>query len=252
MELIGSLCEWIRDRVREAGRSGAVVGLSGGIDSAVVGALLKRALGAPVLGLIMPCHSLPIDEQYARLAAATLGIDVERLDLGPAYDALRQTLPAGNNLALANLKPRLRMLTLYYHANNLGYVVVGTGNKSELTAGYFTKYGDGGVDILPIGGLLKTQVRELARALGVPEEIIVRPPTAGLWEGQTDEGEMGITYADLDATIEAIEHGDTAACEPAMLAKVLKLGRNSEHKRCGAPIFQPGSLASQSHNLHQI
>jgi NAD+ synthase len=102
------------------------------------------------------------------------------------------------SLATANLKPRLRMATLYYYANKLNYLVIGTGNRSELAMGYFTKYGDGGVDLLPLGNLLKTKVRELAKELKVPQEIIDRPPSAGLWHGQTDEGEMGISYAELD------------------------------------------------------
>ncbi len=239
MDTIEAICEWISDHAGKAGRSGAVVGLSGGIDSAVVGALLKRALGDNVVGIIMPCHSQPSDEHCARISASAFDIKVERVDLGPVYDNFVQSLPPGNLLSVANLKPRLRMITLYYHANNLGYLVAGTGNKSELTAGYFTKFGDGGVDILPIGGLLKTQVREVARKLGVPQAIIDRPPSAGLWEGQTDEAEMGISYRDLDFTIEAIEKGDTSQCAPNLLTKVRDMRRISEHKRCTAPIFAP-------------
>src|SRR5690606_5628013 len=102
------------------------------------------------------------------------------------------------DMAVANLKPRLRMTTVYYVANTRNYLVAGTGNRSELTIGYFTKYGDGGVDLLPIGRLLKAEVRELARELGIPERIITKAPSAGLWAGQTDEGEMGFTYAELE------------------------------------------------------
>jgi NAD+ synthase len=107
-------------------------------------------------------------------------------------------VPATKILAEANLKPRLRMATLYYFANRLHYLVVGSGNKCELGIGYFSKYGDGGVDILPLGNMVKRQVREMACHLGIPEEVIDKPPSAGLWEGQTDEQEMGLTYDQLD------------------------------------------------------
>jgi NAD+ synthase len=128
------------------------------------------------------------------------------------------------------------MATLYYFANSRNYLVAGSGNKSELTVGYFTKYGDGGADILPLGDLLKCQVRELAHELGVPEEIIAKPPSAGLWPGQTDEGEMGITYSELDRTISALEKGDTRSCSEATLERVKAMRAASEHKRRPIPI----------------
>jgi NAD+ synthase len=118
-------------------------------------------------------------------------------------------------------------------------LVVGTGNHSELSVGYFTKFGDGGVDILPLGNLYKSQVRELARELGVPDKIIDRAPSAGLWAGQTDEEEMGITYEALDATLQAIAAGDTSGIEPATLERVQRMIAASEHKRRPAPIFTP-------------
>lgn len=210
------LVSWLSEQVQSANARGVVVGISGGIDSAVVAALCKRAFPDASLGLIMPCHSNPEDVEDARLVADALDMDVKIIDLSPIYDALVRLFtdtPAGSpntpsqpdpgklDLANANIKPRLRMITLYHFANRLNYLVVGTGNKSELTVGYFTKYGDGGVDLLPIGGLVKGQVRELARHLGIPERIIIKPPSAGLWPGQTDEQEMGITYEDLDRYI---------------------------------------------------
>jgi NAD+ synthase len=130
------------------------------------------------------------------------------------------------------------MITLYYFANNLNYLVAGTGNKSEALVGYFTKYGDGGVDILPLGGLLKTEVRELARELDIPEKIIDKTPSAGLWQGQTDEAELGITYQDLDKTLQALESGKTSALPPKLVAKVKNLIAISEHKRRPPPIFE--------------
>jgi NAD+ synthase len=150
--------------------------------------------------------------------------------------ALLGALPDTSDLARANIKPRLRMTTLYALAQTHGYLVAGTGNKSEIAVGYFTKYGDGGVDIEPLGELYKTQVRLLAAKLGIPQTIIDRPPTAGLWEGQTDEGEMGITYEALDTTLAAIEAGDTGHLDPAQVARVQQMLASSAHKRSMPPV----------------
>ena len=193
-------------------------------------------MGDRMLGLIMPCHSDPTDAEHARLVAKKFDIETEYVDLTPVFDRLVEALPPGNKVAVGNLKPRLRMTVLYYFANSRHYLVAGAGNKSELMAGYFTKFGDGGVDILPLGDLLKTQVRELARELGIPEEIIAKPPSAGLWEGQTDEGEMGITYEELDKAIQAIESGDTSQCDKKALEKVRRMMAASAHKRAPIPI----------------
>ncbi len=238
MKVAGRISSWIRERVEEAGAEGVVLGMSGGIDSSVAAVLAKRGLSDGVLGLIMPCHSDPTGEKHARLVAAKFGIETAYVDLTPVFDHLLETLPSGNRVAVGNLKPRLRMTTLYYFANSHNYLVVGTGNKSELKVGYFTKYGDGGVDILPLGSLLKTQVRELAHELGIPEEIIVKPPSAGLWEGQTDEGEMGISYGELDRILVAIESGDTGECDQEALARVRAMMAASQHKREPIPICE--------------
>jgi NAD+ synthase len=184
----------------------------------------------------MPCHSDPTDLEHARLLATKFDIETEYVDLGPLFDSLMASLPKGSDLAVANLKPRLRMATLYYFANSRNYLVAGTGNRSEITIGYFTKFGDGGADLLPLGDLLKCQVRELARELGVPEEIIAKPPSAGLWAGQTDEEEMGIIYDELDRTITAIEKGDTRGCDEATLKRVRAMMSASEHKRKPIPM----------------
>jgi NAD+ synthase len=240
MTLLERVSGWIAEQVREAGAGGIVLGLSGGVDSSLTAALAKKALGDKVLGMLMPCHSDPTDLEHARLVADKFGIETEYVDLGPVFDSLMASLPRGSDLAVANLKPRLRMATLYYFANSRNYLVAGTGNKSELTVGYFTKYGDGGVDLLPLGDLLKSQVRELALALGVPEVIIAKPPSAGLWPGQTDEGEMDITYDELDRTILAIEKGDTSGCDEATLERVKAMMAASEHKRQPIPICKIG------------
>jgi NAD+ synthase len=238
MKTAERISTWIRERVEEARARGVVLGMSGGIDSSVAAVLAKKALGDGVLGLIMPCHSDPTGEEHARLVAAEFGIETEYVDLTPVFNCLLETLPPRDRVAVGNLKPRLRMAVLYYFANSRNYLVAGTGNKSELACGYFTKYGDGGVDILPLGDLLKTQVRELARELGIPEEIIVKPPSAGLWEGQTDEGEMGISYEELDKVLMAIESGDASECNQEVLARVKAMVACSQHKRDPIPICE--------------
>jgi len=227
---------WIADRISAAGAEGGVLGVSGGIDSALVAALLARALPGRALGVLMPCHSQPEDGELGRLVIETFGLEPLEVDLSGTFDALMGVLPPGSQLARANLKPRLRMMTLYYLANARNYLVMGAGNKTELMVGYFTKYGDGGVDILPIGDLYKWQVRALARAVGVPAPVTERPPSAGLWPGQTDEGEMGITYEDLDAVLGAMDRGDTSAHDPELVEKVRWMRERSEHKRHVPPI----------------
>lgn len=214
------------------------MGLSGGIDSCVVAALAKEAVGKnKLLALILPIHSPVEDLRDAALIARQLKITKKTVDLSGPYDNFLKILPRANkSIALMNLKPRLRMLTLYYFANKLNYLVCGTGNKTELSVGYFTKYGDGGVDILPIGDLLKRDVKALARELKIPEQIITKAPTAGLFPGQTDEGEMGITYPELDDILFRIEHKRPQRAGIKKVNKVKAMIKRSEHKRHKAQI----------------
>ena len=203
--LAQKLCDWIGDKVTKAKAEGVAFGLSGGIDSAVVAALSIKVFPKNTLALIMPCHNLETDTNDAIDLINKFNLSYKIIDLSTVYDSFIYLLDDKDKekegsckFADANIKPRLRMITLYYFANKLNYLVVGTGNKSELTIGYFTKYGDGGADILPLGNLLKNQVKELAEYLGIPKKIINKPPSAGLWEGQTDEEEIGISYNQLD------------------------------------------------------
>ena len=202
--LAEKLVLWIKDKVLATGCKGVVVGMSGGLDSSVVAVLCQRAFPQNTLGVIMPCHSQPEDKAHAQAVASKFSIPTVEVVLDDIFSALLQALPdykvdaTASHIAQANLKVRLRMLTLYYIANQRGYMVAGSSNRSEISVGYFTKYGDGGVDIMPLGNLVKTQVRELARFLGIPQPIIDKPPSAGLWDGQADEDELGFSYGELD------------------------------------------------------
>ncbi|MFN2271729.1 MAG: NAD+ synthase [Anaerolineae bacterium] len=240
MNLPDRIANWLREHLDAAGAEGLVFGLSGGVDSATAAALAVRAVGAEnTLGVLMPCHSQPEDAALGQLVADVFSISTVTVDLTSAHDALMAALPASEHrLAAANARPRLRMATLYYLAQSRNYLVLGSGNKTELAVGYFTKWGDGGVDLQPLGDLNKTQVWKLARELGVPQEVVERPPTAGLWPGQTDEGEMGITYRELDRVLAAIEVCDTVGIESVTLEKVQGMVARSAHKRAMPPIFR--------------
>ena len=240
MSLADRIADWLRERLDDAGAEGFAFGLSGGVDSAAAAALAVRAVGPDrVLAALMPCHSVPEDAALGQLVADAFDILTVTVDLCNAYDALTAVLPPSDTrLAAANVKPRLRMITLYYLAQANNYLVLGSGNRTELNVGYFTKYGDGGADLLPLGDLNKTQVWELARELGVPQEVVERAPSAGLWPGQTDEGEMGITYRELDRVLAAIEAGSTSDVELATLEKVQGMISRSAHKRAMPPIFK--------------
>lgn len=246
--LAESLAAWIREYVEHAASSGVVFGLSGGIDSAVACGLAARALGpGRCLGVVMPIGNAAEDEELGRATGEAFGVRVVAPDLLPAFEALEAAfraereaagLEAGDAgtavLAAANVKPRLRMLALYHFANLLDYLVVGTGNKAELTVGYFTKHGDSGADLLPLADLTKAEVRAVARTLGVPGRIVDRPPSAGLWEGQTDEAEMGITYAQIDRYL---EEGSSGSAEADAAIRLRYLA--SRHKRELPPAAVP-------------
>jgi NAD+ synthase len=226
------------------------VGLSGGVDSAVVAALATQIDGpARVRGLILPHRdSNPTDEQHARSVASFFNIQTERIDISDTVDAVARACPHGlSGLALANTKARARMVFLYAHANAEGGMVLGTGNKTELLTGYFTKFGDGAADVYPIGDVYKTDVWALARYLGVPAEVVNKPPTAGLWAGQTDEEDLGIRYHDLDRLLQAFEAGqgpEQAAERTGLTAseaqRIYDRIRQTEHKRSSLVIPKVG------------
>ncbi|MGM0411087.1 MAG: NAD(+) synthase [Bacillota bacterium] len=238
------LKNWLINKIDSAGAKGAVIGLSGGIDSAVTAVLSKKAFEDNTLAIILPCYSNNEDKKDAKLLAEKFNINYKTINLNGVYDEFLNTIDENNNskkssdIALANIKPRLRMITLYYYASINNYLVIGTDNWSELKVGYFTKYGDGGVDLAPLGRLVKSEVKDLAKHLGVPEKIIKKKPSAGLWKGQTDESEMGVSYEELDHYIL------TGEAEEEVREKIDELARKNSHKTEAIPIPARQSLIS--------
>jgi NAD+ synthase len=212
------IVSWIRQKVGEAKAKGVVVGLSGGIDSSVVAVLCKKAFPDTIQGVILPCGSNPEDREHAELVAKRFGIPFEMIDLEESYKTFFKSTSKEDYNSEKH--------------DGLAVVVVGTDNKSEEMIGYFTKYGDGGVDILPIVNLLKRDVRKMAKHLGINEEIIKKKPSAGLWHGQTDEEEMGIGYDELDEILDRLEKGnDLKDIETEKVNKVKRMIASSDHKR---------------------
>lgn len=229
------IIKFIKDYIDTSGASGVAIGISGGVDSAVAAGLSVEALGKErVLGLILPCESNEKDMHDADLLCDFLGIEKKVVDLTNTYNEfLRDNMETKKtNLSFCNIKPRLRMTTLYFQAGLRNYLVLGTSNKSELITGYLTKYGDGGVDIEPMADLLKHEVYDLARLLSIPQPIIDKKPTADLIPGQTDEGEMGFSYHELDRFIE------TGEAEEEVREKILVLYKKSRHKINGPVMFK--------------
>ncbi len=238
--LAAELTSWLKEQVEASGGKGAVFGLSGGLDSAVVAALCRRAFAENCLGVIMPCHSSPEDHEDAELVASKLRLPVRRVNLDAPYDKILESLADEEEgklstddslkLVRANIKPRLRMIVLYYFAALYHYRVIGTSNKSEYRIGYFTKHGDGACDFLPLADLVKKEVYRLARYLEIPERVLNKPPSGGLWSGQTDEEELGLSYAQIDSYLLGEK---SSAADRIQLLEV-----NSVHKRSLPKIFK--------------
>ncbi len=232
---IPKIVNWLREKVTEAHAEGLVIGLSGGVDSAVAAAISKLAYPDNTLVINIPINSNPRDNEDAKLVAQAIELAYHELDLTKEHQILREKLLTKINLAAhqqikqrlvdANLRARLRMSVLYAAANALNYLVIGTDNKSEYYTGYFTKFGDGACDVLPLVDFTKSEIIELASLLNIPDQIINKPPSAGLWAGQTDEVEMGTTYGYIDAYLrgEQIPEKDSKI--------IMRLHANSAHKR---------------------
>ena len=203
---------FVRDYVRKSKSKGIVIGLSGGIDSAVIAGLCSRAIGSGrIRGLMLPEQETKTgpDIKHGKLVAEKFHFRTEITDITPVLDALYNSFPGfdpSNRLCKANVKARTRMIYLYYYANKHGFLVGGSSDKSETMMGYFTKWGDVAADIYPIMDLFKTQVRMLATHIGVPKTIVEKPSTPALWPGQLAESELGIKYEELDLVLYGLEH----------------------------------------------
>lgn len=224
------LVKWIRDEVNAAGQKGVIVGMSGGVDSSVVAALAKEAFPNNSLGVYLPINNMGQDLEDAKSVADKIGIETLTVDLSKSFEATNQSMKLSSKLAIANIKPRLRMTALYALAQDNNYLVLGTDNMAEWFLGYFTKYGDGGVDLLPIVHLLKGEVKQLAKELELPEVVYTKAPTAALWDGQTDEEELGYSYDEVDKFLTGKE------IDPEIKQKIERQIQITEHKRKPLPM----------------
>ena len=242
----GRITAFIGRTADEARAGGVVLGLSGGIDSAVVGALCVNALGKDrVLVLLMPSNHTPRqDLEDAQLLADAWGVRREEIPIsGIVDDIIGSARAKGTRVAKANVQARVRMVLLYYRANSLGYLVAGTGDKSEKLLGYFTKWGDGGVDFLPIAHLYKTQVRALGVFLGLPKGVVEKPASPQLWPGQKAIDEIPANYDRLDVVLHCLydlkvkpsEAAARAQVPVGVVKRVLEMNEGTEHKRRAPP-----------------
>ncbi len=242
-KIVDDIQDWIKNYVNSAKVTDIVVGLSGGIDSAVTAALCSNAIGKEkIIGLGLPCGSISQDLDDAKSIAKHLGIKFEVLDLTPVYEKFLDIVNSKlkkDKLASANLKPRLRMIALYFTGQSMGKsLVAGTSNRAELLIGYFTKYGDGAADFEPIASLYKQEVRKLAELLNLPERIIKKAPSAGLWPGQTDEGEIGLSYDTIDEILYRIDYNlDFKGINESDIKKVRRMMNAAEHKLKMPPFY---------------
>jgi NAD+ synthase len=244
------ILKFIRKVVADAGAKGAVIGLSGGIDSAVVGALCVRALGKDkVVGILMPASHTPVkDTEDGRSMAKRWGIKLYEVGIDPIFDALIESAPefeGENKIAKANVKARIRMVINYYVANSHGMLVAGTGDKSEDLIGFFTKFGDGGVDFLPIAHLYKTQVRQLGAHLGLPQDVVTKPSSPQLWAGHKADDEIPAAYEKLDPVLVGLfdkklkpkEVAEATGIDMKVIRDVMKRYKTSAHKRAYPPML---------------
>lgn len=213
---------------------GYVIGVSGGVDSSLVSVLIKKAVGKEnMMALLLPINSSINDVNDGIELCETMDIPYKVIDSTNTFNSFKKDIESVSGeldlSTLGNLKARMRMSTLYAYAQKHGYLVVGTDNADERYTGYFTKYGDGAADLLPIAHLLKNEVVQASKILGIPTELAERVPTASLYDGQTDENEMGVTYKDLDDFLLGKEISDIAK------AKIERLHTTSEHKRISIP-----------------
>jgi NAD+ synthase len=251
--IINHIVNWLKDYAGQSKQKGFVVGVSGGIDSALTSTLCAET-GLDVLCLEMPIHQS--ESQVSRaldhikwLQNKYPNVRMTQVNLTPVFDSLLEALPKVDNeeerlMSLANTRARLRMTTLYYFAALQGYLVAGTGNKVEdFGVGFYTKYGDGGVDLSPIADLMKTEVYQLASYLGINDDILEAPPTDGLWgDGRTDEDQIGASYPELEWAMKMKDQGRTASDfqdrEKEVFEIFMDYNRRNQHKIQPIPVCQ--------------
>ncbi|MGL5618002.1 MAG: NAD(+) synthase [Metamycoplasmataceae bacterium] len=223
------LVSWLRKEVKKTGAKGVIVGISGGIDSALVGAIAKEAFPDDSLGILLPISDRVNDLNQGLELCKTIDLDYQIINLKDNFKSLSKKLNLTNNLTNANLQARLRMLTLYAIAQEKSYLVLGTDNYAEFYLGYFTKYGDGACDLLPIIHLHKSEVFEIAKLLKLPNSIINKAPSAGLWDNQEDEKELGFSYNEFESFI---KH---KSIDKNIIEKIKKQHHSTQHKRDPIP-----------------
>jgi NAD+ synthase len=242
--ICNTIVNFIKQEIEKRDSEGVVIGMSGGIDSSLTASLAVKALGnQPVFGLLLPDSSVTpkSDTTDAIELAKSLKIKYKVIELNKIKEQLVDGLPR-NKIARANLLVRLRMSLLYYYATAMNRLVLGTGDKSEMMLGYFTKYGDGGADLFPIADLYKTEVRSLAKYLGIPDKIINKKSSARLWKGQTAEGEIGMKYEEIDKILKHLENNShfssnsNTKLDGNNVSKIKSQLEKNEHKQNMPPI----------------
>jgi NAD+ synthase len=243
-KVIEEISFFIRSQAEISGLNGAIVSVSGGVDSAVVLALTVKALKSKkVRAITMPERDITPESDITDVMQLTDMLDVtcDIIDITPLVQLMQRILPLYNPndmVSFGNIKARTRMIVAYHYANIMKRMVIGSVNKTELLTGYFTKYGDGAVDLMPMADLYKNQVRQLARQLNIPEKIIKKTPTAGLWPGQSDEEELGSSYDIIDLILYGYEKelpenkiAKSLDVSPLLVQRILGRVRTNRHKR---------------------